>query len=77
MSSPNREAVPVAIRPRSRVMWRNEIALGPGKAELLALVGETGSSNEAAQRLAMSVGLGCQVAVTSKPTYNNNFLLTV
>jgi hypothetical protein len=29
------------------------------------------------QRLAMSVGLGCQVAVTSKPAYNNNFLLTV
>jgi hypothetical protein len=25
----------------------------------------------------MSVGFGYQVAVTSKPTYNNNFLLTV
>jgi hypothetical protein len=29
------------------------------------------------RRLAMSVGLGYQLAVTSKPTYNNNFLLTV
>ncbi len=29
------------------------------------------------QRLGMSVGLGYQVAVTSKPLYNNNFLLTV
>jgi hypothetical protein len=28
------------------------------------------------QRLAMSVGLGYQVAVTSKPTYGNNFILT-
>jgi hypothetical protein len=29
------------------------------------------------ERLAMSVGLGYQVAVTSKPTYLNNFILTV
>ena len=29
------------------------------------------------QRLGMSVGLGYQVAVTSKPVYYNNFLLTV
>ncbi len=29
------------------------------------------------ERLAMSVGLGYQVAVTSKPTYNNNFVVSV
>jgi len=29
------------------------------------------------KRLGMSVGLGYQVAVTSKPLYGNNFLLTV
>jgi molybdate transport system regulatory protein len=54
MSNPNRETVPVTIRPRWRVMWPDEIALGPGKAELLALVEETGSINEAAHRMGMS-----------------------
>jgi molybdate transport system regulatory protein len=37
-----------------RVAWHDEIAIGPGKAELLALVGETGSINEAARRMGMS-----------------------
>jgi molybdate transport system regulatory protein len=37
-----------------RVTRREEIALGPGKAELLALVKETGSINEAARRMGMS-----------------------
>jgi len=138
MSKTIQKAVSSALRPRLRVMWRDEIALGPGKAELLALVEETGSISQEAhrmgmaymrawslvktmnqcfkeplvvperggrggggakltaagrrslelyhqifgrfpiwQRLAVSVGFGYQVAVTSQPTYNNNFLLTV
>lgn len=50
----NRNIIPFAIRPRLRVMWHDEIALGPGKAELLGLVEETGSINEAARRMGMS-----------------------
>jgi molybdate transport system regulatory protein len=46
--------MPGAIRFRLRVAWRNEFALGPGKAELLSLVEETGSINLAAQRMGMS-----------------------
>jgi len=37
-----------------RVLCGEEIALGPGKADLLALVGETGSIRVAADRLGMS-----------------------
>ncbi len=54
MSKPSRQAVPAAICPRLRVRWRDEIALGPGKAELLALIRETGSIQDAAQRMRMS-----------------------
>jgi molybdate transport system regulatory protein len=42
------------IRPRIRVLAGKEIALGPGKADLLAAIGETGSIAEAARRLRMS-----------------------
>jgi molybdate transport system regulatory protein len=42
------------LKPRLRVVCGKDIALGPGKVELLALLLETGSLNEAARRLDMS-----------------------
>jgi molybdate transport system regulatory protein len=42
------------IRPRLRIMVGNQIALGPGKVELLAALSETGSITAAAKRLDMS-----------------------
>ena len=42
------------LLPRLRIVWTEEIALGPGKADLLALVDETGSIREAAERMNMS-----------------------
>jgi len=48
---PAREA---ALQPRLRVRSGEDIALGPGKVELLALVNETGSIAEAAKRMEMS-----------------------
>ena len=37
-----------------RVLCGEDIALGPGKVDLLALIGETGSIREAAERMGMS-----------------------
>ena len=54
MSKTIQKAVSSALRPRLRVMWRDEIALGPGKAELLALVEETGSISQEAHRMGMA-----------------------
>lgn len=45
---------PGALRPRIRVYQGGEVALGPGKVELLAHVAETGSLSEAARRMKMS-----------------------
>src|ERR1035438_1141459 len=42
------------LLPRFRVVCGDNIALGPGKTELLSLLVETGSLNEAAKRLNMS-----------------------
>jgi hypothetical protein len=38
------------LKPRFRVVCGKDIALGPGKVELLALLVETGSLNAAARR---------------------------
>jgi molybdate transport system regulatory protein len=43
-----------SLSPRLRVMTEKNIAFGPGKAELLALVAETGSIGRAAKRMGMS-----------------------
>ena len=44
----------ISLRPRLRVVRGEEIAFGPGKVDLLKLVGETGSIREAAERMGMS-----------------------
>lgn len=41
-------------RPRLRILLGSAIAMGPGKADLLAAIAETGSISKAAKRLAMS-----------------------
>ena len=42
------------VRPRLRVMRGKEVALGPGRVELLELIGETGSLRAAAVRMGVS-----------------------
>ncbi|MFM2294880.1 MAG: hypothetical protein RLZZ350_1293, partial [Verrucomicrobiota bacterium] len=48
------KTVSPSLLPRLRIVVGDEIAFGPGKAELLALVKETGSIGEAAKRMEMS-----------------------
>ena len=47
-------AAALALRPRLRVLRDAEIALGPGKVDLLESIAATGSIAEAARRLGMS-----------------------
>jgi molybdate transport system regulatory protein len=42
------------LRPRLRVMIGDEIALGPGRIDLLELIEETGSLRSAAKRMGVS-----------------------
>ena len=44
----------VKITPRFRVLFRDEIALGPGKVELLKAIQATGSIRQAASHVGMS-----------------------
>ena len=49
-----REEPGQASRPQIRIMLRKAIAMGPGKAELLRAIEETGSISAAARTLGMS-----------------------
>lgn len=43
-----------AVKPRLRILFGQAIAIGPGKAELLEIIAETGSISAAAKRMNMS-----------------------
>jgi molybdate transport system regulatory protein len=43
-----------AVHPRFRIVCGKEIAFGPGKADLLKFIAETGSIGKAASRMKMS-----------------------
>jgi molybdate transport system regulatory protein len=51
MKKPKKDTV---LQPRLRVYHAGEVALGPGKVELLGHVAETGNLSEAARRMKMS-----------------------
>jgi len=49
-----KQAAKGTLRPQIRIMFRKAIAMGPGKADLLQAIGETGSISGAARRMKMS-----------------------
>ena len=51
---PDSDKTKIALRPRIRIIHGDEIVMGPGKAELLRHIAETGSLSEAARRMKMS-----------------------
>src|SRR5580693_8228 len=54
MTITGKSATKNEVRPRLRVVSGRDIALGPGKVELLELLGSTGSIMEAARQMGMS-----------------------
>ena len=54
MKNKKRSSAPISLSPRFRITCGKEIAFGPGKAELLEGVAETGSISKAALRMKMS-----------------------
>ena len=46
--------LPASVFPRLRVMCGQDAALGPGRIQLLELIGETGSLRSAAARMGMA-----------------------
>jgi len=47
-------AKPAKLKPQIRILFRKAIAMGPGKADLLRAIAETGSISAAARQMEMS-----------------------
>ena len=64
------------IKPNFRIYLGEEVALGPGKAELLAQVGETGSISAAARRMEMSYNRAWSLIQTMNRCFREPVVLT-
>jgi molybdate transport system regulatory protein len=64
-----------ALHPRFRIVCRKEIAFGPGKADLLELIAETGSIGKAASRMKMSYMRAWTLVQTMNQCFNKPLIL--
>ena len=69
MRKKKRVVLPVQVLPRLRVMCGRNATLGPGRVQLLELVGEMGSLRAAAARM----GMAYMTAWTHVKTLNRRF----
>jgi molybdate transport system regulatory protein len=60
-----------SLAPRLRILAGKNIAFGPGKAELLALLAETGSIGKAANRMGMSYMRAWSLIRTMNQSFKN------
>jgi molybdate transport system regulatory protein len=67
----------IAIQPRLRVRIGSEVALGPGKVELLELVQRTGSITKAAKQLGMSYMRAWTLIQTMNDCFKQPLVLAV
>jgi len=65
------------VRPRFRIFYHGEIALGPGKADLLQAIDRTGSINAAASRLGMSYMRAWNLVKTMNACFKRPLVSTV
>ena len=64
------------LEPRLRVRLSKEVALGPGKAELLGRVQQTGSISEAARQMGMSYMRAWQLIRTMNACFIEPLVVT-
>jgi molybdate transport system regulatory protein len=67
----------VSLQPRFRVVCGREIAFGPGKADLLQFVAETGSIGKAAARMNMSYMRAWSLIQTMNACFNQPVITTL
>jgi molybdate transport system regulatory protein len=64
-----------SLVPRLRIVAGKDVAFGPGKAELLALVAETGSIGAAAKRMDMSYMRAWSLVQTMNRCFNEPLVI--
>jgi molybdate transport system regulatory protein len=64
-------------RPQIRIMFRKAIAMGPGKADLLRAIGETGSISAAARQMGMSYRRAWLLVDTMNQAFKSPVVVTL
>ncbi len=72
MKSPKRD-----LRPQIRIMFRKAIAMGPGKADLLRAIHETGSISAAARQMEMSYRRAWLLVDTMNQAFKSPVVVTL
>ena len=70
------QVIKKTLHPRFRVFRGKEITIGPGKADLLEAVSETGSINQAARKLNMSYMRAWKLIRTMNASFRNPVVIT-
>ncbi len=65
------------LQPQIRIMFRKAIAMGPGKADLLRAIQETGSISAAARRMDMSYRRAWLLVDTMNQSFKSPVVVTL
>ena len=76
-SSPSRKHIKQDLKPQIRIMFRKAIAMGPGKADLLRAIDETGSISAAARQMEMSYRRAWLLVDTMNQTFKEPVVVTL
>jgi molybdate transport system regulatory protein len=75
MERKSRQKAAVALHPRWRVSAGKNIAVGPGKVDLLELIAETGSISKAASKMGMSYMRAWSLVKTMNESFKSPVLI--
>ena len=75
--SPPRKRSKQNLKPQIRIMFRKAIAMGPGKADLLRAIDETGSISAAARQMEMSYRRAWLLVDTMNQAFKSPVVVTL
>ena len=76
-SPPTRKPAKPDLKPQIRIMFRKAIAMGPGKADLLRAIDETGSISAAARQMEMSYRRAWLLVDTMNQAFKSPVVVTL
>jgi molybdate transport system regulatory protein len=76
-SPPSRKASKPDLKPQIRILFRKAIAMGPGKADLLRAIDETGSISAAARQMEMSYRRAWLLVDTMNQAFKSPVVVTL
>ncbi|HEX7953458.1 MAG TPA: LysR family transcriptional regulator [Burkholderiales bacterium] len=76
-SAPSRKASRQELKPQIRILFRKAIAMGPGKADLLRAIDETGSISAAARQMDMSYRRAWLLVDTMNQAFKSPVVVTL